>query len=44
MDFLKKMDEKIFDKFDFELKSKRDLEGKVTKYLEEKFNLIKGEL
>lgn len=44
MDFLKKMEEKIFEKFDFELSSKKELEGKVSKYLEEKFSLIKVEL
>ena len=44
MDFLKKMEEKIFEKFDFELKSKKELESRVSKYLEEKFNLIKGDL
>jgi hypothetical protein len=44
MDFLKKMEEKIFEKFDFELKSKKDLEIRVSKYLEEKFNNIKFDL
>ena len=44
MDFLKKMEEKIFEKFDLELSSKKELEGKVTKYLEEKFSQIKVDL
>jgi len=44
MDFLKKMEVKIFEKFDFELNSKKELEIKVSSYLEEKFNIIKNEL
>jgi hypothetical protein len=44
MEFLQKMEEKIFEKFDFELSSKKDTEIKVAQYLEEKFNVIKGEL
>ena len=44
MDFLKKMEEKIFEKFDFELQSKKDIESRVSRYLDEKFNLIKLEL
>ena len=44
MDFLRKMEEKIFEKFDFELQSKKDVEIRVSQYLEEKFNLIKTEL
>ena len=38
------MEEKIFEKFDFELSSKKETEVKVAQYLEEKFNVIKGEL
>jgi len=44
MEFLQKMEEKIFEKFDFELSSKKETEVKVAQYLEEKFNVIKGEL
>lgn len=44
MGFLKKMEEKIFEKFDIELLSKRELESRVTKYLEDKFNIVKLEL
>lgn len=44
MDFLKKMEEKIFEKFDFELTCKKETEIKVAQYLEEKFNVIKSEL
>jgi len=38
------MEEKIFEKFDFELSSKKETEIKVAQYLEEKFNIIKAEL
>ena len=44
MDFLKKMEEKIFEKFDFELSCKKETEIKVAQYLEEKFTVIKSEL
>ena len=44
MDFLKKMEEKIFEKFDFELSNKKETEIKVAQYLEEKFTVIKNEL
>ena len=44
MDFLKKMEEKVFEKFDYELRSKKEAESRVAKYLEEKFSLIKAEL
>lgn len=44
MEFLQKMEEKIFEKFDFELSSKKETEIKVAQYLEEKFNIIKAEL
>ncbi len=38
------MEEKIFEKFDFELSSKKETEVKVAQYLEEKFTLIKTDL
>ncbi len=38
------MEEKIFEKFDFELSSKKETEVKVAQYLEEKFSSIKSEL
>ncbi len=44
MEFMKKMEEKIFEKFDQELQAKKDIEVKVAGYLEEKFNIIKNEL
>lgn len=44
MEFLKKMEEKIFEKFDFELSNKKETEIKVAQYLEEKFNVIKNDL
>lgn len=44
MDFMKKMEEKIFEKFDMELQAKKEIEVKVAQYLEEKFNVIKNEL
>jgi hypothetical protein len=44
MDFMKKMEEKIFEKFDFELGCKKEIEVKVAQYLEEKFNVIKADL
>jgi hypothetical protein len=44
MDFMKKMEEKIFEKFDMELNSKKDIEVKVTQYLEDKFTTVKNEL
>lgn len=44
MEFLKKMEEKIFEKFDFELACKREIEIKISNHLEEKFNIIKTDL
>ena len=44
MDFMQKMEEKIFEKFDSELNAKKDIEIKVAQYLEEKFNTIGLEL
>ena len=44
MEFLKKMEEKIFEKFDFELSCKKEIEIKISFNLEEKFNLIKSDL
>lgn len=44
MEFMKKMEEKIFEKFDFELSTKKEIEIKVAQYLEEKFNIVKGDL
>ena len=44
MEFLKKMEEKIFEKFDFELSCKREIENKISNHLEEKFNIIKTDL
>jgi hypothetical protein len=44
MEFLKKMEEKIFEKFDFELTCKKEIEIKISDHLEEKFNIIKTEL
>ena len=44
MDFMKKMEEKIFEKFDAELQAKKEIEVKVAQYLEEKFNVVKNEL
>jgi hypothetical protein len=44
MEFMKKMEEKIFEKFDAELNAKREIEVKLSQYLEEKFNYVKSEL
>ncbi len=44
MEFMKKMEEKIFEKFEAELNAKRDIELKLSQYLEEKFNSVKGDL
>jgi len=44
MEFMKKMEEKIFEKFDAELNAKREIEVKLSQYLEEKFNHVKSEL
>jgi hypothetical protein len=44
MDFMKKMEEKVFEKFDYELSCKKQIELQVAQYLEEKFNLIKNDL
>lgn len=44
MEFLKKMEEKIFEKFDYELSCKREIEIKISNHLEEKFNVIKSDL
>lgn len=38
------MEEKIFEKFDFELSCKKEIEIKISFNLEEKFNLIKSDL
>ena len=40
MDFMTKMEEKIFEKFDSELSAKKDIEAKIAQYLEVKFNMI----
>ena len=44
IDFMKKMEEKIFEKFDSELNAKKNIEKNVTSYLEEKFNIVKNEI
>lgn len=44
MEFMKKMEEKIFEKFDVELNSKREIELRLSQYLEEKFNSVKADL
>jgi hypothetical protein len=44
MEFMKKMEEKIFEKFDQELGAKKDIEMKIAQYLEEKFNIVKSDL
>ncbi len=44
MEFMKKMEEKIFEKFEAELNAKREIELKLSQYLEEKFNSVKGDL
>ena len=44
IDFMQKMEDKIFEKFDNELSAKKDIEIKVAQYLEEKFNNIGQEL
>ena len=44
MDFMQKMEDKIFEKFDSELSAKKEIEVKVAQYLEEKFNNIGLEL
>ena len=44
MDFMQKMEEKIFEKFDSELSAKKEIEVKVAQYLEDKFNNIGMEL
>ncbi len=41
---MKKMEEKVFEKFDYELSCKKQIELQVAQYLEEKFNLIKNDL
>jgi len=38
------MEEKIFEKFDYELASKREIEAKISNHLEDKFNIIKTDL
>ena len=38
------MEEKIFEKFDFELACKREIEIKISNHLEEKFYIIKSDL
>ena len=44
MEFMKKMEDKIFEKFDSELNAKKNIEQTVTSYLEEKFNIVKNEI
>ena len=44
MEFLKKMEEKIFEKFDYELNCKKEIEIKISGHLEDKFNIIKSDL
>ena len=44
MDFMQKMEDKIFEKFDSELSAKKEIEVKVAQYLEDKFNTIGAEL
>ena len=44
MDFMTKMEEKIFEKFDSELSAKKDIEAKIAQYLEEKFNMMWADL
>jgi hypothetical protein len=44
MEFMKKMEEKVFEKFDYELSCKKQIEVGVAQYLEEKFNVIKNDL
>ena len=44
MDFMQKMEDKIFEKFDSELSAKKEIEVKVAQYLEDKFNIIGAEL
>ncbi len=44
MEFLKKMEEKIFEKFDAELQNKKELEANVSNQLDSRFNSVKVEL
>ena len=44
MEFMKKMEEKIFEKFDNELNAKKNIEQTVTSYLDEKFNIVRNEI
>lgn len=44
LDFMKKMEEKIFTKFDAELNAKKEIEVKVAQYMEDKFVAIKNEV
>ena len=44
MEFLKKMEEKVFEKFDYELTCKKEIEIKISDHLEDKFNIIKSDL
>ena len=44
MEFMKKMEDKIFEKFDNELNAKKNIEQNVTSYLDEKFNIVKNEI
>ena len=44
MEFMKKMEDKIFEKFDNELNAKKNIEQTVTSYLDEKFNIVKNEI
>jgi hypothetical protein len=44
MEFLKQMEKRIYEKFDFELVCKRVIEVKISNHLEENFNIIKTDL
>jgi hypothetical protein len=44
MEFLKKLEEQIFEKFNTELQNKKELETNVSQKLEDKFNQVKVEL
>merc|ERR1711957_1161571 len=39
-----KREEKIFEKFDYELNCKKEIEIKISGHLEDKFNIIKSDL
>ncbi len=44
MDYMKRMEEKIFEKFDSELTAKKEFEYTTSNLLEEKINIVKQEL